>query len=704
MAVLLQRPRYQALTSLGTLAAGYLLYSYEAGTTTPLATYTTRTEDVEHTNPIVLDARGEAAVYVDGSKLYKFVLATPAGVVVTTDEDVGFTSAGMSFLQDGSGAESITVESKLRKIKSITDYGASTSNSAAVNTTKIQLAINANYGKSLRIPPGTFEVATTGQTDSSAAAVGDALTITDEINLVFEGIVKGTNNCNVFKIAAGSADVVTFFHEGGGIQGYGSFVTASTPPLSGGNNKGGALWAVTGGIFRCYQMRLIDPPQYCGWAENVDEGEVSECELIGGPTTYTDDNHFGICLFDEATGWKITDNKTLLNGTGRVVQAVGSVTLTTGTADRTLIRGNRFFNQWEKGTYIFGSDIQINNNWIHNCLNGEGIRVVGARAQVNNNVIRSCVGGGIGLFDAAGVQCHDNTISEYESVGILLGYYAAVAGKSLDNASIRDNKITGKTTGTNLYEAISIRGHANDDTTESRIAVVGNDIVTADYSTEDRGAIRFLPDGAGGTIFEHLRCENNTVFGCGSYGIRFAAGVYNYARCAGNKVHNPGIAFASPGRSAYRWDTAVTWTGQQISDNEAYNDGAGFMSYGFENVTSGGVVSTLIRGNHARNHVTAGYLNMQDASNSRYENRMGDNALHGTFTMEGDASITITNSNAQAGMRVKLIPTNASAQALQAGNNGLILGAITDGTNFALGTGAGGSAAGTETFVYEIDV
>lgn len=73
---------------------GSLLYSYAAGTSTPLATYTDKdcTLGLENTNPIVLDSLGQPpnAVFLTNVG-YKFILKTSAGVTVWTADDV-FTS------------------------------------------------------------------------------------------------------------------------------------------------------------------------------------------------------------------------------------------------------------------------------------------------------------------------------------------------------------------------------------------------------------------------------------------------------------------------------------------------------------------------------------------------------------------------------------------------------------------------------------
>lgn len=57
---------------------GGLLFTYVAGTTTKVATYTDSTGGTPNTNPIVLDYRGEARVWLDPTLTYKFTLA-PVG-------------------------------------------------------------------------------------------------------------------------------------------------------------------------------------------------------------------------------------------------------------------------------------------------------------------------------------------------------------------------------------------------------------------------------------------------------------------------------------------------------------------------------------------------------------------------------------------------------------------------------------------------
>lgn len=88
MASLTPSPFMQFFATDGTPLAGGLLYTYNAGTTTPLATYTDSTGATENTNPVVLNSRGEAAVWL-GSALYYFVLKTSTGTQIWTADNVG---------------------------------------------------------------------------------------------------------------------------------------------------------------------------------------------------------------------------------------------------------------------------------------------------------------------------------------------------------------------------------------------------------------------------------------------------------------------------------------------------------------------------------------------------------------------------------------------------------------------------------------
>ncbi len=72
-------PVFKAFDNNGFPLANGMLYSYIAGTSTPQATYTDSTGSTPNTNPVVLNARGEANVWLNPTQGYKLVLTDSLG-------------------------------------------------------------------------------------------------------------------------------------------------------------------------------------------------------------------------------------------------------------------------------------------------------------------------------------------------------------------------------------------------------------------------------------------------------------------------------------------------------------------------------------------------------------------------------------------------------------------------------------------------
>ena len=79
--------KFQAFDSNGDPLNGGLLYTYAAGTVTAKDTYTDQGAGTANANPVVLDSRGEADVWIDGA--YKFVLKDSSEVTIWTVDDIG---------------------------------------------------------------------------------------------------------------------------------------------------------------------------------------------------------------------------------------------------------------------------------------------------------------------------------------------------------------------------------------------------------------------------------------------------------------------------------------------------------------------------------------------------------------------------------------------------------------------------------------
>jgi len=99
-------PKFTASDSTGAPLSGGLLYTYSCGTTTPKTTYTTYTGGTANANPVVLDTRGEGAVYASGC--LKLVLKDSAETTIWTVDNI--YSFDNSVIQDADRDTIIQVE------------------------------------------------------------------------------------------------------------------------------------------------------------------------------------------------------------------------------------------------------------------------------------------------------------------------------------------------------------------------------------------------------------------------------------------------------------------------------------------------------------------------------------------------------------------------------------------------------------------
>lgn len=80
--------------------AGGLIYQYQAGSSAPLATYTTNAGTIPNSNPIILDSAGRLAneIWMQTGYTYKLVIQTSTGTTLQTLDNL------YPILQSGSGS------------------------------------------------------------------------------------------------------------------------------------------------------------------------------------------------------------------------------------------------------------------------------------------------------------------------------------------------------------------------------------------------------------------------------------------------------------------------------------------------------------------------------------------------------------------------------------------------------------------------
>jgi len=95
MAVLSPLAKTQFVDVAGEPLVGGKLYTYAAGTTTPQTTYTDSSGANANSNPIILDTRGEASIWL-GSNAYKFKLTDPNDSEIWTVDYISAPSTALS--------------------------------------------------------------------------------------------------------------------------------------------------------------------------------------------------------------------------------------------------------------------------------------------------------------------------------------------------------------------------------------------------------------------------------------------------------------------------------------------------------------------------------------------------------------------------------------------------------------------------------
>jgi hypothetical protein len=114
--------RQRELLNTGIVASGAKLYTYSAGTTSPLATYNDADLTVANTNPVLADASGLLPAIYLLPQAYSFVLRTALGELLWSQDDVSDVGSVLA----GSGTFSAVTVTGAAVVGTLTLTGVST--------------------------------------------------------------------------------------------------------------------------------------------------------------------------------------------------------------------------------------------------------------------------------------------------------------------------------------------------------------------------------------------------------------------------------------------------------------------------------------------------------------------------------------------------------------------------------------------------
>lgn len=169
MAVLTPSPKMQFESAAGVPLSGGKVYTYAAGTTTPQATFTDYTGTTPNANPIILNSRGEAAIWL-GSASYKFKLTDANDVEIWTVDYISAPTSGVSPVLSGNVTiDSDTPSPALKITQTGTGAVLRVQDSADPDATPFVIDNAGNVGVGTATPSAQLE--TTGAAKFASATI-----------------------------------------------------------------------------------------------------------------------------------------------------------------------------------------------------------------------------------------------------------------------------------------------------------------------------------------------------------------------------------------------------------------------------------------------------------------------------------------------------------------------------------------------------
>ena len=339
----------------------------------------------------------------------------------------------------------------------------------------------------------------------------------------------------------------------------------------------------------------------------------------------------------------------------------------------------------DAGNYVF---IKNNKMVFTGSVRGDGIElnhptVPGYYAEITGNYISGAVGvsvaAGIGIGVAGFSNCiiSNNTVLNCEGDGIHIE-------DSSHNCIISNNIITNVNTVSNINGSAAIIAVA------SNYANIVNNVI--DGAVYGHGIYISGINGSPGVASTGCKVQNNEVKFAGKSGVYVNAthnfNVSNNIIVGANKLINSNTYSIS----IAKFSGTTTSLYGIVSNNNIEDVGTSVVSYALYTDSD---VSANVESNILVNTVNKFFLNSATQVELR-SNKYSTSALSGTITLTAGTTTTVANQNATQPFRIKLFPLNSAADALASA----YVSSATNYTNFVI---THSSAAGTESFGYEIE-
>lgn len=380
-------PKFQ-FSSNGVPMVNGTVDTYLAGTTTPETTWQDQAQTTANTNPIVLDSRGEALVWLDPAKSYKFVLKNSGGVIQWTVDNIGGNRSSADLANTTDLAKGISlVGGGARQVDAITAVNATGLPDGSVIIAKGRSTAGDGGGGIFRYVAGSAQ-ATDGGTVFAPTAGGGrlfrdswtAFGFNEPLNVRWFG-AKGDNATNDVSAiqaandALGTNGGVLFFPNGT----YKIGAPVNLTPRVSLQGEGGHLASRIVGTHagNLFQYVAIDHCEISGLA--FDGAGCTAFRQTGVGTNYTQnvvwrDCHFYGQLFECIYGnlilCKVENNTFGYYGTvGASHRHIVSLASATNLTNANLVSRNRFF--FAKGNesirFDSGEGLMLwGNNWEQN--------------------------------------------------------------------------------------------------------------------------------------------------------------------------------------------------------------------------------------------------------------------------------------------------------------------------------------------------